>query len=68
MILSRIQEKVKDKKEIIILVLIIFLVCLFAFSLGIIFCRLQTQKQEQLKFYDNSATFSHCYGWQSQMG
>ena len=68
MILTKTWKKVKDNREAIFLGVIIFLICLFVFSLGWILVQIQTQNNEQLKFYDNSTTFSDYNGWQSAMG
>jgi len=53
-ILSKIFKKVKDNKEFLILIVVIFLACLFCFSLGWMVGK--TQAKQQLEFYESSLT------------
>jgi len=59
-ILSKISELVKENKEKILFITIIFLLFLLAFGLGFLFCRLSDY--QELKFeYENTSTSWNYY-------
>jgi hypothetical protein len=62
MSLPKIQKKVKENKEILILIFVIFLACLLCFSLGWIAGK--SQAKQPLKFHENSSTYRNYNGWQ----
>jgi hypothetical protein len=64
---TKIKEKVKEKRDDLLLISIIFLICLFAFSVGWIMAKLQERQPIEFQ-YEDSATYRHYNGRKPQMG